>query len=99
LNALADNAPGGADPPLDVLSPAEERVLVLVRNAVDRMRATGLPVEPDAVAGALGAACVPGAAGPQAAGCEYLANGARFAVRRGAGPQGGVEISFIAGAP
>jgi hypothetical protein len=99
LTALPVNDPGGADAALDVLSPVEERVLASVRNVVEGLRARGLPAEPDAVAGALGAERVPRASGTQAEGAEYLSNGARFALRRRAGPQGAIEISFILGTP
>jgi hypothetical protein len=99
LNLPADTIRGDPDGPPDVLSPEEESVLALLRNAVEGMRATGLPPEPDSVAGALGAARVLNAAGTEGPGGEYRANGARFALRRCAGGTGGIEVTFIPTAP
>jgi hypothetical protein len=95
LNSRPEAGLGASDETPDLLTPEEEGVLASVRNVVDGIWARGLPVDPDSVAGALSAAGFPASPESSGTGGAYRANGARFALRTGAGPTVGIEIRFI----
>jgi hypothetical protein len=98
LNANPEAGLARPDECPDVLTPEEEGVLAAVRSVVEGIGARGLALEADVVAGALEAAGLRASCRSGETGAVYCAKGARFELRCGAGPAGGVEIRFVADA-
>ena len=96
MNASFDTGQEVAAEQMELLSTEEEGVLAYLRGIIAGIRANGVPLELEAVKGALSSAGASTASRDSPSGSTtFHLHGTRILLRQGLSPRGGIEICFM----